>query len=683
MKSFALGFVKGLTSGFTRNIALEQEARGADDARVAALEDTIIKASVDPKKRVPLALGNMLKDAQSQLEKRGPINIFGQEGPRLKLDMDKIAGLMNEVDKDEQKFLDYGTSKHGTFKIPISSEYFEQKTGAYDKADIWWKTMDSWVTMNPEKVISMNKHLAENTLFRNRYSADYINNFRDYKYADINNINLKNKTGVALLKDPATFKNAFGAFKNVIDDSKPSDNEITLQGAEDLLFGKTDKIGRRDKLANLNKTNSIILIDNERNAGVFTFKNVENYKSLQRLAKANGYNNPSLFVLDYRDQIQRGLKMGRQPDLAYMDEDDMIVDYEDARNKYVDLFHALEVEKRGGGLDLSNMSDQEKVDVYDYLQKAYQNNTSGMVRAFAPLMQLTDDESELFRNEAGVIAITQKQKDDIIKKYLGVPSINEFNDRFNAVKSAKRRIDRILTLEYDTQTSSGVVRFISNGITKITGPTGTISQIANTIFSRGDNRNKVSRESIEKILNKLKGEGLFENFKGSLLKDSVNIAEIESIAIILAADMARAVDPSGRLSNQDFEVQLRRLGQSGFFGSKIGDITALKTVKRDFDELFEKRKMIAAVLKDAEQDTLTPRHLQIIKANEKLNDINQEFYTIGDTPTVTENLTIDMKDSSGRSRMIEIRPGVYRDRLTKKSYQVQPDGKSLKLLTKS
>ena len=93
--------------------------------------------------------------------------------------------------------------------------------------------------------------------------------------------------------------------------------------------------------------------------------------------------------------------------------------------------------------------------------------------------------------------------------------------------------------------------------------------------------------------------------------------------------------------------------------------------------------MIAAVLKDAEQDTLTPRHLQIIKANEKLNDINQEFYTIGDTPTVTENLTIDMKDSSGRSRMIEIRPGVYRDRLTKKSYQVQPDGKSLKLLTKS
>ena len=53
MKSFALGFVKGLTNGFTRNIALEQEARGADDARVADIENLMIKASLDPKKRVP------------------------------------------------------------------------------------------------------------------------------------------------------------------------------------------------------------------------------------------------------------------------------------------------------------------------------------------------------------------------------------------------------------------------------------------------------------------------------------------------------------------------------------------------------------------------------------------------------------------------------------------------------
>ena len=113
MKSFALGFVKGLTSGFTRNIALEQEARGADDERVANIENLMIQASLDPKKRVPQEVGNMLKDAQSQLEKRPRIDIFGREGPRLKLDMDKIAGLVNESD-DEKAFYDLGK-----YKIPI------------------------------------------------------------------------------------------------------------------------------------------------------------------------------------------------------------------------------------------------------------------------------------------------------------------------------------------------------------------------------------------------------------------------------------------------------------------------------------------------------------------------------------------------------------------------------------
>ena len=42
--SFALGFVKGLVGGFTENIKKEQEARGMDDQRLAAIEDTMIQA---------------------------------------------------------------------------------------------------------------------------------------------------------------------------------------------------------------------------------------------------------------------------------------------------------------------------------------------------------------------------------------------------------------------------------------------------------------------------------------------------------------------------------------------------------------------------------------------------------------------------------------------------------------
>jgi len=46
--------------------------------------------------------------------------------------------------------------------------------------------------------------------------------------------------------------------------------------------------------------------------------------------------------------------------------------------------------------------------------------------------------------------------------------------------------------------------------------------------------------------------------------------------------MARAVDPSGRLSNQDFEIQLQRLGATGLFTSKIQAGASLDQVIEDF-----------------------------------------------------------------------------------------------------
>ena len=62
--SFGLGLVKGLVGGFTRNIQQEQQARAKDDTRIAELENFIIEASLDSKKRVPQELGNMIKNAK-------------------------------------------------------------------------------------------------------------------------------------------------------------------------------------------------------------------------------------------------------------------------------------------------------------------------------------------------------------------------------------------------------------------------------------------------------------------------------------------------------------------------------------------------------------------------------------------------------------------------------------------
>lgn len=66
-----------------------------------------------------------------------------------------------------------------------------------------------------------------------------------------------------------------------------------------------------------------------------------------------------------------------------------------------------------------------------------------------------------------------------------------------------------------------------------------------------------------------------------LRKDKGNIAaELEAMRITLAFRMARAADPSGRLSNQDVELQLQKLG--GGFTRPSDAISKLKIVRDEF-----------------------------------------------------------------------------------------------------
>lgn len=59
--------------------------------------------------------------------------------------------------------------------------------------------------------------------------------------------------------------------------------------------------------------------------------------------------------------------------------------------------------------------------------------------------------------------------------------------------------------------------------------------------------------------------------------------EIDALRLTLAAKMARAVDPSGRLSDQDFAIQLRRLGGEGVFVSTEAAINKINTIIDEFE----------------------------------------------------------------------------------------------------
>jgi hypothetical protein len=101
------------------------------------------------------------------------------------------------------------------------------------------------------------------------------------------------------------------------------------------------------------------------------------------------------------------------------------------------------------------------------------------------------------------------------------------------------------------------------------------------------------------------------------------MTEADVLRLTLAADMARAVDPSGRLSNQDFEIQLRRLGATKL-GTKEQIQTALNTVRNQFIRDIGTKRQVGTILKaNMPLNATTARRIQ---ADAFLADFRRRTY---------------------------------------------------------
>jgi len=95
------------------------------------------------------------------------------------------------------------------------------------------------------------------------------------------------------------------------------------------------------------------------------------------------------------------------------------------------------------------------------------------------------------------------------------------------------------------------------------------------------------------------------------LSRNQQLNRMDALKLTLAAKMARAVDPSGRLSNQDFEIQLERLGQKGLFTTQEGSLEKLKVVLEEFEARDKNNAMLRSIL---DKDEITVEDRRFIKS---------------------------------------------------------------------
>ena len=702
--SIALGFIKGLVGGFTQNIAQEQQARGADDQRVAELENLIFQASLDPKKRVPKEVGNALKQAKQDLKNRGSIDLFGRAGPRLQINMDEISKVVNEVDSDDDiKFLTFGN-----VKIPVAGKY-QEGTGAssfINDARLALDGITNYYVNNPAFLTRDKQYFKQNPVIGNAFQQFLTSQGETFALGSANTLNPKE--GDKYIEVPSPFHQHQFIKDNFMLDINPTvkDSKIAYNSAMKKI--NESKLGE----SSFERTVLLPFFESEDDKRLvfypYRFADKTVVPILEKIALLNRFDTIGEYLYEYRKNAQIDLPLAtddQRPDRGAMFPKITFQKF------FPRVMHAVELYKRNAWKKPENQTVDDVINIVGYMNSSKnfdQADPAEKIKALA--MVQTIDPADLLSQQYAKFQTFDFKDDDIsaarnavFKRYTDV-SIDDFQKRFKANEEVILKLANFVENELEEDTSAGG---IARGVKKILGgisaPSGQFQQIFNFFtggkgnISGGDLKKGTTFETLKAIVEKVKSQGNLES-------DLTRIQENEALMIVLAANMARALDPAGRLSNQDFEVQLTRLGKTGLFGTKAGSAAALQSVVKEFNSEYNKIKMIDTVLINSSRG-FNKDQLQLLSANRLFNsfattaEIQETMSGEGskvefdETKTVTSNrlvgpngLPVTQKiDTNGKEYYFENGKQISKEQvkpvgqtITNTNVQVKPNNQEVK-----
>tara|TARA_R100001015_G_C4631608_1_gene194252 strand:- start:829 stop:2979 length:2151 start_codon:yes stop_codon:yes gene_type:complete len=504
---FASAFASGLIKGFHQNILNEQKARAKDEEKLDGYRQLLMKSVLsgdDVNTSAINAVKDMIKSGEKQLEEREGIDIFGRPSERLKIDMLDMAGLVNGTQN---------SLKIGSVDFPISKNYFDKsllgKPAA--KAELFFEKLQE---MGPLKVATMFANKEDKEAFKQFYDTQVVYFTKDQV--------LNKQTGNKVLhKGPSdlipvhkwvsNFVPTDSDYKTKINGLKGNnilrDNEFLLPTGFKNILGDEDAVVTAEKLG----------LDSQE------------VKSLSGLASLQGYN-------DLGEFIYTSANLYTKP-----------ADFIDGINHTAMLFKMNAHEPR---------SMQERSAIGKYLtDNGFDDDPLKAAYVMAPLIINKQDLAAKELKTYGIQAVLDKSDFNANWKKLTGKTLDKFDEIYRATGDAEAKLIRFnkllsqVTLKPDNFVTEAY-KFISS----IFGKTGTVDQVL-TLINGVDDTNRAA------IKERLTIE--FANYDQTTDEGKL-LAQIAVLKYTIAADLARAEDDQGRLSDQDLQRNLNKLGTFGF-----------------------------------------------------------------------------------------------------------------------
>ena len=624
----ALGL--GLVQGFTKNIQEEKAIRASEQQSVDKLNDMLINASLTGGKNFSQAnaavIANAIKTQQGKLDERERIDIFGTPGPRISTDLSSIVPMLKTVDEEAYSL--------GGFKLDNEIEYNYE--GSYQLLNNWTRVMSdpknvqALETKTPSQLAEINAAITSARRIISRTEVDtktpgtvkIPNLYGEGQNAMLKGIenwdnfakgyfpNTQGVTGASGWKNPdletiipqlqtgGTNVTSVGEGKVQADGSVSYQyldfsNMPLLQKAHDELATSLGLQGN-DKMALLHYWQT-------------QFMNVPGDPDTLPTYTANAL----------QGALEFGLKMAN-PDQIKISSIRQSIAGDGAFATL--MYNSLTESTLSNGGDLRS----KVYALAAHLPAPVQQQPTTMV---GDTVQIEPQTVQMF--------ILQKvfgpDKQDIkFKEFIdgqndlkvAVDDLKRLQTEFlKFVDTAERGADGKLTAEAANMAYENFKKELKVVFDIDQGIFGGLIRDVKGIISRPD-------QDAQAMLNNddnLTQEYLDKLQAGIMEQSDVRMARLEAMRISLAFRMARAADPSGRLSNQDIEIQLRKLGTN--FSTIEQATGALNEAIREFTI---KQEQYAVFEQFAADDYVaTPNDLKVVEATLMIDELERGVSAMG------------------------------------------------------
>ena len=631
----------GLVQGFTRNIQTEQARRQAEDERANAYQDMIIKAIAEGKATEEgiSSVQSMINDYKDKLDKRGPIGPFGRAADAVTMDMSNIQTALTSADdvnftiKGNKHSVGFSLAQDVNDAPGILSELAGklQDTNFVSKLKedqlLYQKIVPLVSNSQYEIIADAHKAWMAGTKTNSFVSPDVFGTTANPIYPGLN---VFAKIGI---ESHGMQPNSFGKVNSQIA------SQTGVQTSNDFDFVGSD--------VKVNEDGSVSVSNVEIPKEMVPFyDNIAKQLALAdpRITKDKVYN----FFTGVGDD---GMTLGFGQQLFGVP--GALSPEQKVQALNASMFIAQAFTEKGqpvDGLDpdkgLYRMNNDAVLFAQSIIDSSEAKTFEQAVMAIAPYMRkdklmksvnrpfyevedmgLTREAYALMRKYGSGI-INQNKVGESAKFTIGY-----FIDQHELRKKAAAELDRLANITLSRENEPEVYAQFKKALGVWTGEGGIFQAIMGDVFGVSGFEKETAMGG---DLNLQVYDERVEALRGKKGKDGTDLAELEALRISLAFQLARAADPSGRLSNQDIEQQLARLGAG--FQTKEQALAKIKVVRDEINLQIRKDEVLlqygrgSSTLSEMEArvmdaaivvDTLSYKSDAIRKADQQGADVSQ------------------------------------------------------------